>query len=688
MTFADHNLLDLIENLPEALFLEDMEGTLLDVNQEACRTLGYEKEELVGRNVDVLIPSEESLYLPDQTDQPGVWNKPIETKNLCKDGTELPVELKGSIVQCNGKRRILITIRDISQRKSADAKLKRTQKRLKRALSIGNVAWWEMELPSGKVHFSDRKAVMLGYPPERFETYEDFTELLHPEDYDRAMEAMEKHLSGDANRYEVEYRIRRSDGSYKWLRDVGSITTDNGPTTVTGVVIDIDKRKRTEIRLERSEQRFRTLVENQGEGVVVVDESLKIVFANPAAKETLGVDKGDLIGAHVPDYLSSEQEKSLMEEVEKRKLGEKSTYELEITRPDGEKRLLEVTVTPRNNSKEEYSGSFAVFSDITERKELERSRERQRQQLKELHDTVDRFQATTTEEQLYQVSQKATKNILGFDFSTIYLVEDQTLVPVELSCSDGDCSRSTHPIHEGLARKTYCTGRTLWGDDLSEAEEAEPVRTGLRSYMSVPIGDIAVFQAASTTKGTFSKRDVELAEILAGHLHEEIKRIRLENELKEQAIRDPLTGLYNRRYLNERLTKETQKGERYDFPIAFLMIDVNRFKEINDRYSHQTGDKILQEVAKLLKNNVRSADTVFRYGGDEFLVLMPNTDGEAEVTVSRLTDKVREWNESSEMIDFPLTLAIGVSHWSTRQGREVEEVLKLADKRMYEDKRR
>ncbi|MBS3789226.1 GGDEF domain-containing protein, partial [Candidatus Bipolaricaulota bacterium] len=138
---------------------------------------------------------------------------------------------------------------------------------------------------------------------------------------------------------------------------------------------------------------------------------------------------------------------------------------------------------------------------------------------------------------------------------------------------------------------------------------------------------------------------------------------------------------------NETLSKEVERSERYSRPIAFLMIDVNRFKEINDRYSHQTGDEVLKEVAKLLKDNIREVDTVVRYGGDEFLIMLPETDGESSYTVTRLREKLEEWNRNSDLLDFPLTLAIGSTHWSPEQDREVEKALKEVDEKMYEDKR-
>lgn len=137
----------------------------------------------------------------------------------------------------------------MKDREELEEELKIYKDRLERAMDGGNLAWWEMELPSGEIRFNDRKAKMLGYSPERFEHYSDFTELLHPEDHDKAMNAMRDHLEGRKERYEVEYRIEKKDGDYKWFRDIGAITEQDGEyKKVTGVVIDIDDRKEVEER--------------------------------------------------------------------------------------------------------------------------------------------------------------------------------------------------------------------------------------------------------------------------------------------------------------------------------------------------------------------------------------------------------------------------------------------------------
>lgn len=134
--------------------------------------------------------------------------------------------------------------------------------RIESGLRAGNFAWWEMQLPSGNIIFDDRKAEMLGYAPECFKTYADFTRLLHPDDVERVMQAMRDCLSGKAEKYETEYRIKTQAGGYKWFRDIGSITEQDkttGYVRVIGIVEDITQRKQAEIALHRYIERLRTV---------------------------------------------------------------------------------------------------------------------------------------------------------------------------------------------------------------------------------------------------------------------------------------------------------------------------------------------------------------------------------------------------------------------------------------------
>jgi diguanylate cyclase (GGDEF)-like protein len=155
-----------------------------------------------------------------------------------------------------------------------------------------------------------------------------------------------------------------------------------------------------------------------------------------------------------------------------------------------------------------------------------------------------------------------------------------------------------------------------------------------------------------------------------------------DQELKERGIRDPLTGLYNRHHFNDVIKRELANVRRYGISLSVLICDVDRFKEINDRRGHSAGDDVLKFVAAYLTSCVRESDFVFRWGGDEFLVLLPRTDeGSAAQKSEELARRVPAV-PSNEQI--PVSLSVG---WAThRMDAEFATTLAQADARMYDMK--
>ena len=146
---------------------------------------------------------------------------------------------------------------DITERKKAEEAKRENDIMLELALSAANMAWWKMDIPTGNVSFEKRKAEMLGFPPERFTHYRDFMKLVHPEDHNKAMDSMRRHIDGSSDKYEVEYRIMTASGDYLWFYDVGSITNRDSsgkPLNVAGLVINITERKRAEDALRQSQK--------------------------------------------------------------------------------------------------------------------------------------------------------------------------------------------------------------------------------------------------------------------------------------------------------------------------------------------------------------------------------------------------------------------------------------------------
>jgi diguanylate cyclase (GGDEF)-like protein/PAS domain S-box-containing protein len=173
-----------------------------------------------------------------------------------------------------------------------------------------------------------------------------------------------------------------------------------------------------------------------------------------------------------------------------------------------------------------------------------------------------------------------------------------------------------------------------------------------------------------------------------GSLQDITEQKEYERKLSHMARHDPLTGVFNRHALAEILDAEISRARRYRHPIGVLMIDVNRFKEVNDRFGHAAGDEVLRSVAEMLCRSVRDSDAVVRYGWDEFLVLLIETDGEAEIVRDRIHAEVSQRGQMSLLSEFPITVAIGSAHWDPEGGESIERVLNRADRAMYEEKRK
>jgi diguanylate cyclase (GGDEF)-like protein len=154
-------------------------------------------------------------------------------------------------------------------------------------------------------------------------------------------------------------------------------------------------------------------------------------------------------------------------------------------------------------------------------------------------------------------------------------------------------------------------------------------------------------------------------------------------ELQEQAIRDPLTGLYNRRYLHERLEHEFARARRENRSISFVMIDIDHFKNVNDIFGHNAGDIVLQKLATQLLSRIRIGDIACRYGGEEFLVVLPNT------TVEKAHQIAERWRKlflgstmPLEYTDLKVTVSCGISEFPAH-GSTSEELISTADKALY-----
>jgi PAS domain S-box-containing protein len=244
-------------NVAESITLPTGE---INVNQAFCDMFGYSVDELRGQKWQkITFPEEREIdqKLIDSILR-GERNGVRRVKRYVhKNGSILWGDVSYALIRDHNNEPLhfITTIIDITDRKRAEDELHENMARLELAMHVANMAWWEMDLSTGRVTFEKRKAEMLGYSPEKFKHYNDFMALVHPEDYERTMDAMRSHLDGSADKYEVEYRIKTVSGEYKWFYDVGSVTKrgpEGKPLIVSGLVLDISERRYVDEELQKS----------------------------------------------------------------------------------------------------------------------------------------------------------------------------------------------------------------------------------------------------------------------------------------------------------------------------------------------------------------------------------------------------------------------------------------------------
>ncbi len=228
-------------------------------------------------------------------------------------------------------------------------------------------------------------------------------------------------------------------------------------------------------------------------------------------------------------------------------------------------------------------------------------------------------------------------------------------------------------------------------DDIQGDPRYAEVFPGTRSELAVPItisGQLlGVLNVESEQVKFFDEEDRRFLEAIAAEGAIAIANLTAQEELRQQAVRDPLTQLYNRHYFNEVILFEIERADRYDHPVSLMMIDIDGFRAVNNHLGHLKGDEILCAVARIIEESVRTSDRVIRYGGDEFLILMPETNGDSERVDTRLKEAIERLSRKLPLNGLSIGLSIGTCTRLPHDPRTLEEILEEADQRMYADKR-
>ena len=318
------------------------------------------------------------------------------------------------------------------------------------------------------------------------------------------------------------------------------------------------------------------------------------------------------------------------------------------------------------------------------------------QELTNLLKLSETLTSTLNAPSLLQLVGRQVRELVGCDFFAFLHVdrEANTLVPAVTHQPEvGPPIELPQYLGEGLPGRVALTGKAEVVNRATDAlwrEPAEGLPHGLHSGLCVPLvieGQVdGVISLGRIGARGFDRDDLRLLAIIAGQIGAALENVRLHERVKDQAVRDSLTQVFNHSCLLERLSDEVGRAEQGGTPVSFVMLDIDNFKSFNDNHGHLAGDEVLRAVAQTILRSVRKVDIVGRYGGEEFGIVLPCTDAQQAYAVGeRIRRAVEEAGCDGEGEARRVTVSLGVATYPDVASDYVQMVAR-ADEALYRSK--
>lgn len=451
------------------------------------------------------------------------------------------------------------------------------------------------------------------------------------------------------------------------------------------------------------------------DAMLLANQSGLIVFSNNQAEEMFGYTKDELLGNPVevlmPENIASIHPKhrdNYFKAPRVRPMG--LGTELQGKRKNGEIFPVEISLSPLQTT--EGLAAIAIIRDVTRQTEQNKLLQQKEKSLRELYEAVEKekSQLTSINQKMFMITELSETLMACKNIDEI-LDSFSTFANKILDFSEG----VLYLMHNS---RNYLEKKITWGDKISHytATFAPDECWGLRRGCIHQVCDLQpgvichhikkehetitkeslciplmaqyeifglLFIYADSHEYSSTKKLSPLIPVVSETISLAIANIRLKELLHYQAIRDPLTGLLNRRFLDEYVTKQIAQAKHSKTSIVFIMIDVDNFKRLNDSYGHDIGDHVLSLLGKLFTSLVREGDLACRYGGEEFLLVLPHcTLDNAREIAETIRGEASKMKVTVKNNLINITISLGVSGYP-KNGASLHELIETADKALY-----
>lgn len=708
-------------------------GVILDCNQGLSDITGYTLDELTGMD-GLLLIAEQSRKLVMDNIKSG-YEEPYEAMGVRKNGEEYPLRLEGRMIPYQGKTIRVVEFRDITEPKRAEARLRDSERLLKEAQRVAKLGHWVLDIPKNTLDWSDEVFRIFGLEPKAFAaTFEAFLERVHPEDRDLLATTYNTSVK-EHSPYAIDHRVISPDGSIRFVHEQGETHYDEQGNALLsiGIILDITERNKALQALRDNEEYLATVFRIAPTGIAVVkDRAFQSV--NERFAEIFGYTPEELIGKNTRLIYNSDEEYTRYGQAYYEALENTGTCSLEAhgVRKTGEEIFLLVNASPLTRSGQEGLTTFSVL-DITDLKRTEQELRAHKEKLEEmvrertaeltasntelqrmmaesenrsaqaviLNEMGELLQACETEEETYRVAGGVCAKLFPDDAGCIGILEEESwnIRIVGAWGQDHQCTaefahNDCWAIRRGKAHTVLASDMVPLCDHVKEPPQCGTLCLPMAAQGRV-LG-MTHLRFGGDPENLSEQEQLNMVnekrQLLSGMVERyapSLVNLRLRETLREQSIRDRLTGLFNRRHMEEALFRELARAKRRGTPLGVVMIDVDHFKRFNDTYGHEIGDLVLRELGKFLITSVRAEDIACRFGGEELLLILP--DSNFKDTLAR-AEGIRRGIEKDVTAfhggdTLHVTASLGVAAFPLH-GEDADSLLGAADMALYQAKKR